>query len=264
VTRSRRRSRLIRLAVVLAAIVSIWYAVAWVRRTPAPEGLAAIAHRGAPRSGRAAENTLPAFEAAIGAGADWLEFDVRRTADGELVVIHDPTLEQTHGRPDAVADLTLDEIRAFGPPVVPTAAEVVSLAVASQVGIAAEIKDGPANDGLAAQLIELIRASDAVDRTVLLAFEPATLEELVTIAPEIRRCWLTSLAFDLTSPPGAASHVCPMGEAVLLAPDVIRQAHDAGLTVWVWWLAAESRAAAAIVAGFGADGLIVDDLGRLP
>jgi glycerophosphoryl diester phosphodiesterase len=52
----------------------------------------AIAHRGDPIAER--ENTLPAFEAAVLAGADMVELDLRRTADGEIVVLHDATLSR--------------------------------------------------------------------------------------------------------------------------------------------------------------------------
>jgi glycerophosphoryl diester phosphodiesterase len=67
-----------------------------------------IAHRGA--SGYAPENTLSAFELAIAQGADALELDVRLTADGVPVVIHDATLERTTGRPAKVGDLSLDQL----------------------------------------------------------------------------------------------------------------------------------------------------------
>ena len=90
-------------------------ASAWARETPTPEvpgaahevtdadarrsprtgpgTLLNIAHRGA--SGRAPENTLTALAAAVADGADLLEFDVRRTRDGALVLMHDPTLTRT-------------------------------------------------------------------------------------------------------------------------------------------------------------------------
>ena len=51
-----------------------------------------IAHRGEPVGHR--ENTLGAFAAALGLGADWVEIDLRRTRDGEIVVLHDQTLER--------------------------------------------------------------------------------------------------------------------------------------------------------------------------
>jgi glycerophosphoryl diester phosphodiesterase len=77
-----------------------------------------VAHRG--WSARFPENTLCAFDAAVGAGAEMLEFDVHETADGHCVCIHDETLDRTtdavarFGR-DAigVASTTLAEIRAL-------------------------------------------------------------------------------------------------------------------------------------------------------
>lgn len=62
----------------------------WRLATPA-DATAVVAHRGA--WGAAGQNTLQAFEAAIAIGADMIEFDVRRTGDGRLVVCHDPTLD---------------------------------------------------------------------------------------------------------------------------------------------------------------------------
>src|SRR3712207_8042208 len=52
-----------------------------------------------------------AYELALAQGADVLELDVRATADGHLVVHHDPTLRRTAAQPDHVADLTLDAMR---------------------------------------------------------------------------------------------------------------------------------------------------------
>src|SRR3989442_1716275 len=54
---------------------------------------AGIAHRGANRV--APENTLPAFEAAIALGCDYVEIDVRATRDGQLVLLHDSTVDRT-------------------------------------------------------------------------------------------------------------------------------------------------------------------------
>ena len=67
-----------------------------------------IGHRGA--SITAPENTLAAFNRAK-AFADFVEFDVRSTSDGHLVVIHDATLERTTNGKGAVADFTLAQLR---------------------------------------------------------------------------------------------------------------------------------------------------------
>ena len=69
------------------------------------------AHRGASRV--APENTMPAFERAIAAGADGIEFDVQLSRDGEVVVIHDETLSRTTDGTGRVVDHTLAELRAL-------------------------------------------------------------------------------------------------------------------------------------------------------
>ena len=67
-----------------------------------------IAHRGAP--GSAPENTLPAFRLAVELGADALEFDVRLTADGIPVVLHDALLDRTTDRRGPLRAITLEQL----------------------------------------------------------------------------------------------------------------------------------------------------------
>jgi len=69
------------------------------------------AHRG--WKTRYPENTIPAFRAALELGVDQLECDVRVTYDGELVVIHDPTVDRTTNGTGRVCDKTLAELRAL-------------------------------------------------------------------------------------------------------------------------------------------------------
>src|SRR5438132_12637759 len=91
---------------------------------------AVIAHRGA--SAIEAENTLPAFEAAIAAGADAVELDVRTTADGVVVVMHDADVSRMTDGIGLVHDLRLEELKrlrvrtaAGGETAVPTLEEVL-------------------------------------------------------------------------------------------------------------------------------------------
>lgn len=68
-----------------------------------------FAHRGA--SGYAPENTLEAFRLAMEQGADGIELDVHLTKDGEVVVIHDETLDRTSDGQGKVRDYTLEELK---------------------------------------------------------------------------------------------------------------------------------------------------------
>jgi glycerophosphoryl diester phosphodiesterase len=103
---------------------------------------AIVAHRGASAQHR--ENTLSAFEAAVGAGVDFVELDVRRCRDGGLAVAHDPTIEANGGV--AISDLTLAELKRLQPdtPSLDEVLEVLRGRVALEVDICTWEVDDPA------------------------------------------------------------------------------------------------------------------------
>ncbi|MBE5889907.1 MAG: glycerophosphodiester phosphodiesterase [Lachnospiraceae bacterium] len=70
-----------------------------------------LGHRGA--SGYAPENSMQAFEMALDMGADGIELDVHLTKDGEIVVIHDETINRTSNGTGWVKDMTLEELRQY-------------------------------------------------------------------------------------------------------------------------------------------------------
>ena len=76
-----------------------------------PHAQPVVAHRG--NSAHAPEDTLESLHQGIALGADAVEFDVRLTRDGHAVVIHDPTVDRTTNGTGAVADQTLDQLRAL-------------------------------------------------------------------------------------------------------------------------------------------------------
>jgi glycerophosphoryl diester phosphodiesterase len=102
---------------------------------------AVVAHRG--DSAHFRENTLRAFDTAVEAGADIVEFDVRRTADGRLVVVHDATL----GPPGSaeVSNLKLAEVRELQPQI-PTLEATLEL-LRGRVVLEVEIKNIPGEAG---------------------------------------------------------------------------------------------------------------------
>ena len=73
------------------------------------DGVRVVAHRGAAKF--APENTIAAFNKAAELGADLIEFDVRQTKDGQLVVMHDPTVDRTTDGCGQVAGMTLAEVK---------------------------------------------------------------------------------------------------------------------------------------------------------
>src|SRR5438067_4161319 len=112
-----------------------------------PRRVVAIAHRG--EHLHHPENTIPAFQEAIRLGADFIEVDVRTTADGKLVLSHDGKVDRrTNGQGD-VAKMTFDEVRAldagiksgpqFARTKVPTFDEALDLA-RGKIGIYVDVK----------------------------------------------------------------------------------------------------------------------------
>ena len=116
-----------------------------------------FAHRGA--SAHAPENTLSAFELALEQGAHGIELDVKLTADGEVVVFHDPTIDRTTGGQGRISQLTLAALREldagssfsekFSGEKIPTLAEVFET-IGRRAFINVELTNySTRNDGLA-------------------------------------------------------------------------------------------------------------------
>jgi glycerophosphoryl diester phosphodiesterase len=141
-----------------------------------------IAHRGA--SGTCPENTLVAFARAAALGAHMIELDVQLTRDGQVIVMHDWTLERTTDGAGAVRERSLTEIRrldagawfgsAFRGTRVPTLAEVLA-AVALPVNV--ELKP-VGDDGLEARALAVTESAGALGRVVFSSFEAGALERL--------------------------------------------------------------------------------------
>lgn len=162
-----------------------------------------IGHRGA--SAHAPENTLGAFQMAIDAGADGVEFDVQLAKDGVPVVIHDATLKRTGGRKDAVADLTSKELgkidvgswfnkkypnRAnaeFAKETVPTLAQVLRLLKSTDGLIYIELKAADTDyRDLAKAVCDVIRDSARLPRIIVKSFKLAAIPEIRHHLPQVQ------------------------------------------------------------------------------
>lgn len=149
--------------------------------------IAVISHRGEHLAHP--ENTLPAFQAAIAAGADFFELDVRTTADGRLVLMHDSTVNRTTNGTGAVHDMTFDQIRAldaggkfgaaFASTKVPTFEEALKLAH-GKIGVYVDSKV-IAPDTLVAALEEADMSTH-----VVIYGSPAFLKAVKALRPDLR------------------------------------------------------------------------------
>ncbi len=206
-----------------------------------------IAHRGA--SGVAPENTLPAFEEAIRAGADAVEFDVRLTADGSVVVMHDDDVSRTTDGEGSVSKLSAAQLRALDaaarhptwgvPEKVPTLQEVLAL-IGDRVPVVIELKgalDGQRyiSAALVAEAIAPMIAS--IERVLVSSFEPQATEALRRLLPSVPTA-VTSFhgvdptwALELAMQRGDIE--CHIPRAVV-TPGFVARAHDVGIAVLCW------------------------------
>ncbi len=227
---------------------------AWLRA----DRLLVIAHRGA--SAAAPENTLAAFRRAADDGADGVELDVRATADGHLVVLHDADVSRTTDGTGPVSGLTLAEVRRldaghrfsplFAGERVPLLEEVLQWA-RGRLLVDVEVKA----PGLEDALTDLIRRTGMADQVLVSAFDPQVLARTRARAPELALGLL-----QLVPDPAAAAR---LGVPVLLpavgalGAEAMSGCRGRGLRVvpWTARTEAELRRAAAL----GVDGVIVDD-----
>jgi glycerophosphoryl diester phosphodiesterase len=208
-----------------------------------------IAHRG--DSAHRPENTLAAFAGALEVGADLVEFDVQLTRDGQVVVIHDPTVDRTtdgHGR---VAEMTLAQIRALsaGYPSrfgathrgerVPALGEALAL-LKDRARVMVEIKPDAVTDdaegGVEARTIADVRKAGMEKDVALLSFSRRALLRCRKLAPEIVRGHLFQRAEPgevLAGARDVASELV-MPEKRMLTDELRDRGREAGQKVATW------------------------------
>ncbi len=210
-----------------------------------------VAHRGA--SAAEAENTLPAFEMAIAAGADVVEFDVRMTADGVAVVMHDPDVSRTTDGHGLVRDLRLVEVKRSrirtsdgDATEVPTLLEALAC-LSSRAAVDMEFKNIPGEpdfDGTRELAVEAtLRALDDVGfvgSVLLSSFNPLSIARALEVAPEIPTGLLTTEDVDARVAFGfarAQGHgwVLPFAGSVLAAgASLADDVHASGMRLGTW------------------------------
>ena len=159
-----------------------------------------FAHRGA--SQYAPENTLEAFRLAMEQGAEGIELDVHLSADGELVVIHDETLERTTNGTGLVKDHTLAQLQAlradnhmegFEAARIPTLRQVLELVRPGDMQVNIELKTGILwYEGIEEKTLELVKELGMQDRVVYSSFNHYSIEEVRRLDPTAETAYLFS------------------------------------------------------------------------
>jgi glycerophosphoryl diester phosphodiesterase len=245
-----------------------------------------IGHRGA--SAVAPENTLAAFEAAIAAEADGIEFDVRLTRDGIPVVIHDDTLRRTAGVAKRVDELTLEDLKKvdvgswftrsrkltheqFSVQTIPSLQQLFDLFVTNDSLLYLEMKCHSFERArLAEACCRLVNDNSLKHRVIVECFDLAAIETVKRIDREIRTAALFEPALT-TAPILSERRLVDKAKAVgvdeialhyrLVSNRIVENAKLAGLTVVVWTV--DNPAWIKRAKTIGIDVLITNDPARM-
>lgn len=247
-----------------------------------PRTVLNIAHRGA--SVEAPENTLAAFGRALELGADGFELDVHQTKDGELVVVHDDTVDRTTNGNGPVHEMTLSQLQSldagswfnriypdkarssFAGERIPTLQQVMDLVKGKPVRLCIEIKTGASSKvGLEEKVVELIGRNKLQDQVVVVSFDQASVKRIKQLNPNLK----TTVLFEckpldpcLDAKAVEADGIGPFWSFV--TSDLVAAAHRNGLGVFVWTV--NDPAAMRQMIAHGVDAILTDRpdlLGRI-
>ncbi|HLB38901.1 MAG TPA: glycerophosphodiester phosphodiesterase [Actinomycetota bacterium] len=210
-----------------------------------------VAHRGA--SAEEAENTLAAFEQAVEVGAGAVEFDVRMTADGHAVVMHDPDVDRTTEGAGLVRSMTLAEIERLrirtsdgGAAGVPTLDAALAL-LSGRAAVDIEIKNIPGEpdyDAGREMAVEAVHAAltrcSFVGDVIVTSFNPLSIAASRALDPTVATGLLTEHRVDARAALAFAADqghrwVLPFAGKVFEAgPTLADEVHGAGLLLGTW------------------------------
>jgi glycerophosphoryl diester phosphodiesterase len=199
------------------------------------------------------ENSLLAFRNALALGADFIEFDVHLSRDGEAIVIHDATLDRTTTGAGPVRDRSVAELKALRlkdrsgavtAETVPTLDEVVEVAARAKGRMLLEIKvdAGKARyPGIEEKVLAILDRHAMTASTVVMSFEAPTWRRVRELRPEVATCALysaralapTSLSVELDTLRAAGVRFIGVEHTVVDAAAVV-QAQGAGIRLGAW------------------------------
>jgi len=222
----------------LGAVVAVSVAAGILSEFELRDNVKITAHRGS--SYRAPENTLAAIRQAMEDGADYAEIDVRLTADGYVILLHDRDLYRVTGIKKNLSDLTYAQVRTldvggwFSPQFRGEGVPLLSEAVATakgRIGLNVELKVESVPRRLAERVVQVLQEHDAAAECIVSSTSLEALEHVRTLDPRIRRGYIVVQSIGEM----AALDVDFLSvSARLVTPGLIDAARAAGKEVHVW------------------------------
>ena len=224
-------------------------------------GILIIGHRGA--SAIAPPNTLKAFEKAIELKADYSEFDIHITKDGEIVIIHDSNTYNTTGVNGLIKDMTLDQIKnldAGEGEKIPTIQELINIAQ-NKMGLQIEIKA----TNLLDKLLRILKEENLLETSIISSFMLDELLKLKALEPNAKVGLL--IFAELVRPTIIKRKIVNVAKHNFYSihtyfnhtdKDIVDFAHKLGLKVIVWTV--NDKEIMEKLLEIGVDGIITDDI----
>jgi len=212
-----------------------------------------IGHRGF--SGAAPENTLASFKKAIELGADMIEFDVLLSKDGQVVVIHDDTLNRTTNGTGKVSDHILEELKQlsagsrfgsqFFGETIPTLKEVLEL-TRGKIVLHIELKQGDLGKYTMVDLAD--RSFDEVEKAGMLnqvlfgSFDLSAIDRIRQRNPKLPVALIYNKAWNAPQDAFGQRPIPVLSSSgTFLKEDNMARAHQAGVKVFVWTVNMEEQ-----------------------
>jgi glycerophosphoryl diester phosphodiesterase len=221
-----------------------------------------VAHRGFSRA--APENTMAAFKKAQAAGADGIELDVQLTKDGEIVVIHDETVDRTTNGSGWIKDLTLAEMQKLdagrwfaveysGEPI-PTLRYVLEWMAETSLWVNIELKNNRfPYPGLEEKVVKEVERVGLEERVVLSSFNPLSLRNLAAYRPALERALLYE--YKLAAPWVYAKYIGVSAihpHFTAIKPEIVNRCRKEGIAVRPYTVDEEETMSELIEAGVDA------------
>jgi glycerophosphoryl diester phosphodiesterase len=220
-----------------------------------------MAHRGA--SGAAPENTMAAVKQAISDGAHWVEIDVQRTSDNQVVVVHDKDLMRISGEPKVVTETIWAELAqidvgswfdpTFADQRIPTLEALLESCI-GRIKVNIELKYYGWDEKLGPRVIEIVEHCRMEKEVLIMSLNPKAVDQIAELRPDWRVGLLSTAAL------GNLARVDADFLAVhsrIVTPGFVRRIHRAGKALYAWTV--NDLAGMTRLFGMGVDGLITDE-----
>lgn len=229
-----------------------------------------VAHRGA--SGYAPENTIAAFDKAVEMKADYIEIDVQRSRDGELVIIHDTTVDRTTDGTGKVKDLTFEQLRTFDAgsfkgeqfkgEKIPTLDEILDR-YHGKIGILIELKAPELYPGIEESVAQELKERNLDrpqnEKIIIQSFNFESMKKMDSLLPKVPIGVLTSSKSHATEQ--ALKEFSAYAEYFnpsygIVTADLVNQVHSLGMKISSWTV--RNQEAANFLLSMDVDAIITD------